>query len=277
MFRSLVGLTILGLFTTLTVGIAQNPPALKVQRTHYPLRTGDANTLAEVLGKHFKGDAEVLAAPKGTDNSLLITASPETTAEILKLLGQFDREPRMVELEIVTADLASKQSPFEKGSDEMEFTGPAEEVHAKLESLTKAGQLSAVKRVKLGAISGQVTKVDVGGNKPFRTGGQVGKGGFGSATYSYQPQGTTISVTPRIEGKNTISVELDLKESRTRGGDMGGAVGADEPPEFGTTTLSTRVIVPTGNAVVAQAVRTEGKAGPTVALVIVTARVTGDK
>jgi type II secretory pathway component GspD/PulD (secretin) len=280
MTKLIPALALIGLFAAFSVGPAQERQGDKVTRTHFTLKNGDAAVLAEVLNKHFKGDAEILALPPTSGNGLLISASPTVTTEVHKLLAQLDHGARAVEIEVSLVEVFAKKAPFEKDATEGDFTGTAAEVFAKLDGLGKTGQIGPVQRIKLMGVEGQPLTVTTGGNKPIVTGtvrgGKGAAGGFaGGTSVTYQQIGTTARATPRVTAEGVVVVDLDLKDSRVRvpEGAGAGAAGADEPPEFLNTTLASKVTVPPGRAVVAQAVRSEGKSGGTIALVIVTARV----
>src|SRR5690242_5783992 len=73
-----------------------NPARPKSHRLLYSLKHGDAPNLAAVMSKHFKGEAEVLAAPAGSGNALLISGLPSAVDDVVKLLGELDRDPKTV-------------------------------------------------------------------------------------------------------------------------------------------------------------------------------------
>lgn len=269
---SVAVLTLLGVITCLSSGPAQEPPAAKSQRSYVSLHNSDAAGLADVLAKHFKGDATILVLPPTSGNAILITAPPAITEEVLALLAKLDRAPRSIEIEVTMVEVFTKKAAFEKGA-EAEFTGPAAEVHARLKALNKASQLGVVSRIKVTAAEGQPVQVTTGGNKAITTGGAVGgKGGFATKSINYMPVGTTAKFSAKVAGDDTALVEVDLKDNRVKVGEAG-AAGADEPAEMTNTMLTTRVSVPAGRAVAVQAVRTAGKGGDTIALVIVQAKV----
>ena len=160
---AVVMLALLGGVLALKPSTAQSPkPASpdqapsKPQRTLYLVQNGDAAALAEVVGKLFKGEADVLAAPAGSGNAILISGPPASVAELVKLIEQLDRSPRSVEVEITLADLPKK--------DGAELT-PAE--LAKAADLAKAG---GGPRITLTAVEGQPVTSTSGGNRPVVSG-----------------------------------------------------------------------------------------------------------
>lgn len=268
----------------------QAQSAAKTHRTHYTARYLDAATLANVLNRHFKGEAEIAAVSGAIGNTLLISGSSEAIGEVTKLLEQLDQKPRTVEVEIVIADLASK-----KGADAKDVDVSGLEPLAKLEALTKAGQIGAVQRIKLTAVEGQPISSTTGGNKPIVSGTTVaGGGGFGGdgggfggppkdrgpgaagggpmvrRSISYHETGTTVKLTARIGAENVVALDLNVQDSKIRAPEAGDDIGA---AAFDNNTLSTKLNVPAGKAVAAQAVRTEGKGGGAMSLVIVTANI----
>ena len=238
-----------------------DPAPAKAQRAHYTVRHADPLILAEAVGAHFKGDATVIAAPAGSGHALLVSGSAAAVPEVVKLLEQLDKKPRTVEVEIAIAELPAAK-------DGKEWT-PADLVTALKDG---KGQ-----RIKLTAVEGQQVTTQTGGNKPFVSGMAAGpgfgKGGAGQRSISYQPVGTTVKMTPRVGADNAVALELNVQESKVRPPDAGDEAGA---PTMENNVLTTKLNVPAGRSVVAQSVRTEAKAGPTVSVVVVTARVVSD-
>lgn len=282
--KRLAAFSLLAGILALNPGTAQDPKSArpapdsaKVERASYAVRNADPAILAEVVGLHFRGEATLVAPPTGSGSTVLVSGSPAALAEVLKLLEQLDRKPRTVEVEIVIADL-----PAAKDGKEPAFDAAA------AEALVKDGK---GQRIKLTSVEGQQVSTQTGGNKPYVSGttvfggggrgGAGGGGGFpaggggGVATKSinYQAVGTTVKMTPRIGSENSVSLELSLQESKVRPPDAGDDSGA---VSMENNSLTTRVSVPAGKVVVAQSVRTEGKAGATVSVVVVTARVVDD-
>jgi hypothetical protein len=271
----------LGLFCCLTSllvlqkgGQAQQPappPDSKASRTLYLVKNGDPTALADVLNKYFKGEAEVFAVPPGSGNSLLISGSTNATKEIVKLLEELDRKPRMVEVEVVLAEISPKKADG-KDPTEFDLTGP--EVLTKLEALGKAGLVGSIQRITLTASEGQPIASTIGGNKPVTSAVVRGAGGFGGGpaqrSITYQSVGTTVRMTARIGTGNAISLDLDIKDSQVKAADPADEAGA---PVFDNTTLTTKLNVPVGRAVLAQGARAEVKSGRSATVVIVRARI----
>jgi hypothetical protein len=286
MTTRLPALALLGGLLTLPLGYAQDRPAqdrpnpfgkdraapfvagraeppVKGSRTLYVVKNGDASALAEVLARNFRGEATISALPSGS--ALLITAPQPVTAEVTALLDQIDRKPRTVEVEVALVEV-----PAPKDGKE-----PADVSAA--EALAKAGKGH---RIKLTSVEGQPVSSTAGANKPYVSASTVAApGGFGGdrapppravRSVSYQQVGTTVKLTPRIGSDNTVAVDLTVQDSKMQPPEAGGEPG---PVAMENNTLSAKLSIPAGRAVVAQAVRTEGKAGPTVAVVVVTARV----
>jgi hypothetical protein len=275
MTKRIVALALFGgLLTLAAAGHAQDKagqPAAKPQRTLYAVQNGDPVVLAEVLNKHFRGEAEVLAVPAGSGNALLISGAPAATAEVVKLLGELDRKPKTVEVEVILAEVPTRKADGKEAVD-ADFSGP--DALTKLEAMGKAGQTGPIQRIKLTAVEGQPVASTTGGNKPYTSGaaaagGFGGKGG-GGRSVSYQPVGTTIRMTARVGAGDAVMVDLNLSDSQVKPAEAGDDSGA---PTFDNSTLATKLTVAPNRPVVAQAVRAEAKSSRSVTLVIVTARV----
>ncbi|QJX00032.1 hypothetical protein [Frigoriglobus tundricola] len=233
-------------------GAPADPVPPKVQRAEYVVRNGDAAALAETVGQHFRRDAVVIAA----NGTVLISATPTLVPDVVKVLELLDRKPRTIEVEVTLAELPAPKAGAEPSAD------------AVLKDL--AGK-TAGQRIKLAAVEGQPVTSVTGGNKPYVSGTATGFGkGAAQKSIAYQPVGTTVKLTARVGPDDSVALDLDLRDSRIKAPETGDESGA---PTFENATLTTRLSVPAGKAVVAQAVRAEGKAGVTLTAVIVTARV----
>ncbi|WP_020472769.1 secretin N-terminal domain-containing protein [Zavarzinella formosa] len=246
------------------------PPPMKPQRVIFPIQNNDAASLAEMAGKLFKGDVEILASPSG--NSLVLSGPPASVDEALKMIEILDRSPRSVEVEIILAEVPKREGA--------ELT-PAE--IAKAADLVKAG---SGQRVTLTAIEGHPVSSTTGGNKPVVTSmtgggfdggpGGGGPGARGAApvrkSITYHSIGTTIQVTARVVTNDAITLDLSVQDTKLRPADSG-----DEASTGGmdTISLATKLNIQPGKTVVARAVRVEGKAGATVSVIIVSAKVIG--
>src|SRR5262245_9802097 len=81
----------------------------KGKRSVYFVEHGSAKELAVALGKHFKADIEVHAVADGPKPCLLITCPPDSVREILALLHELDAPPRLVEVEVLIAEVVPKK------------------------------------------------------------------------------------------------------------------------------------------------------------------------
>jgi hypothetical protein len=278
--KRLAALTLLCGILALNPGVAQerktsprDPVPTKRERASYLVQNADPAALAKMVGAHFQGDATLIAAPAGSGNAILVSGSSTTVPEVLRLLEQLDRSPRTVEVEITIAEMPAPK----------DGTDLSQAALAAAEALAKEGK---GRRIKLSSVENQEVTTQSGGSKPFTSGstvfggggGRGGPGGFGKdggggggpftqRSISYHQVGTTIKMTPRIGSENTIALDLHVQENKVRMAEEGG-----ESPSFDSNTLSTKLSLPAGKPVVAQTVRTEGKAGPTISVVIVTAR-----
>jgi hypothetical protein len=236
---------------------ADAPPR---RTTVYALRNADPGAVVQVLAGHFQGQAEVSAL----NSALVVSASPAVSDELTRLLAQIDRKPRTVMVEVVLAEVATRKGPDGK-EVEVDVTGDAA---GKLEALARSGQ-AALQRVSLTALEGQPVTSTTGGSRPVTTGSTVTATGLAQRSVSYQPVGTTVVLTARVGADGAVALDLNLTDKKVRPAEAGAEVTA---PATENATLATHLSVPAGQAVVAQSVRTDGKAGGTLAVVVVTAR-----
>jgi type II secretory pathway component GspD/PulD (secretin) len=265
--------------------LAQTEPAAKAKRTVYVVRHGAAKELATLLERHFKGDADVQVLPDAPSNCLLISAPPADFDEVVKLLDQLDRRPHAVAVEVLIAEAPSRKAEGDKsadqGLDERDFTGPVGQVLEKVEALHRKGQIQSLKRIQLTALENRPAQVLVGDNKPFVMSSTTTATGHVARMITYHQLGSEVRLTPRLTSEGQVQLDLTVQEAGAAYPDDGPQVGEDEnskpvrAPEFTTARLETKLDVPAGLAVAANAVQKGGKAGRGQTLVIVTARVEG--
>jgi type II secretory pathway component GspD/PulD (secretin) len=258
----------------LCAATADEPAPAKSKRLLYVVKHGQARPLAELLNKHFKGEIEV-EAPEAS-NCLLIRTSPAALGDIVKLLGQIDRRPRTVAVEVMLAErAAAKEAKAElvaKG-----LTGPVAEVEARLKELQRKGEITGLKRFRLTALEHQQASVMVGESKPFVAGMTVTPTGRVARTVFYRSLGTSLKLTLRVAPENKVMLDVDLQESQAIESEDGIVVGKDENgklvrrPDFTQDSLKTTLSIPSGHAVFGTGVTTE-KGRPRT-LVIVSARI----
>jgi len=255
----------------------------KNKRTFYVVKHGDAKGLAEVLAKHFKGDAEVQVLPDGPSNVLLISAAPAVFDDVVKVLAELDRRPQLVTVDVLVADVLLKKGDDGKAVqplDDKEFTGPVKDVQDKLNDLRKKGVVTGIKRIQLTAVEHQPASVAAAETKPFVMGVVTTATGQTIKQLTYRDLGTITRVKAGVAEK-AIVLELDLTDTRAHLPQDGTTVGKDEAgnkiiaPEFVSANVKTKLTIPTGEAVAAEGVKTEVKSGEVQTLVIVTARVGG--
>jgi hypothetical protein len=280
--RLLVAAAVGGLLVTLPVGHAQDrkttkteplPLAPKVQRLVYPLKGGDPAGPAEAIKRHLRGEVEVSVLP----HALVLSGDPAAVQEATKLLDQLDLPVKSVEVEVTIVEVATKGDAPGAPS-----TPSASEVMANLVELKKAG--AVVRQVRFTAVEGQGVLVQNGRNQPVVSGAALGGGraapggpGGGGAPFAqrsvtYQSVGTTVKAETRVGTDGAVTLDLSLQDAAARAAEPGDESGGGAPT-LETATLNTRVRVPPGQPILAEALRADTKAGRTTTLVIVTARV----
>jgi type II secretory pathway component GspD/PulD (secretin) len=262
---------------------SQDAPASKSKRIAYIVKYGDAKTLAGLLAKHFKSDADIQALPDGSSNCLLISAAPDVFDEVAKVLDQLDRRPQLISIEVTVADVLPKKGddgkPVAREINEKDFTGPAKDVRDKLDALQKDGALGSLRRIQLTAVENEPASAMVGETKPMITGITTTATGRTSRMMAYRQTGTKAAVTARATAENTVAVELDIEDARLYVPPDGIELGKDEngapvlAAEVVLSTLKGKLSLPSGQAAAAQGVKTLSKSGQTQTLIVVAARV----
>jgi type II secretory pathway component HofQ len=191
----------------------------------------------------------------------------------------------LVSVELVFAEVASKKTeaaqptPAEKELDAGELTGPMNQVLAKIETLKKTGRIGYLRRIQLAVTEGQQALVNIGETKPSVSGVNFTGTGRASRSVSYVKTGTMVKITPRVTPDKRVMIDLNLEDSGMRVPENGVSLGTDEnkqpipAAEMTTAKLDSKLSVRSGQALAAQVVQTETKAGQEQLFVIVAARI----
>jgi hypothetical protein len=261
-----------------------------VVRQVYAVRGGAAKELANALTLHFQAEPAFRAVPDAGSNTLLLSGPKAALDDALAALREIDRPARSVHVEVLCLELAAKAGG-EAGKDAKpldvgELSGTAREVRAKIRDLQQRGVISTIKIVELAALTGQSARTQVSESRPYVVGisgfgggrGGVGGGaGVTSRNIAYRNVGTSVQVRPEIGADGQITLDLHVEDSAMRAAEGGVAVGSDDKgaavpaTEFVTSTLETRVKVPSGQIVLAEGSKAGSKAGQAQTVILVTA------
>jgi type II secretory pathway component GspD/PulD (secretin) len=238
----------------------QERPAAEAKRGAYVVKYATAKDLAGLLAKQFKGAAEIQAGPEGTSNCLLVNAPPAVFDEIMKTLDLLDRRPHSVAVEVFVIELPAKKAD-DKGNrpDARDFSGTIDDVAGRLDAMMKNGQVAGVKRIQLSALEAQTGALMLGENKPFAT---------GANTITYRNVGTQVKVTPLVKADGLVLLDLNVQDSRARD-----STTVPGHPEFILTSLTDRISVGPGKAVLATNAKVTSKEGEGETFIVVGARV----
>lgn len=234
-------------------------------RRHYVLRNAEPAATAKLLEAHF-GRVGVVSP---TSRGVLVTSATKVE-EIAQLLEEIDQPLRQVAVVVTLAEVLSKDQLAD-------LKGTPDQLLARLEEMSRGGQ-ATLKRVTLTGAEGHPVTTSSGGDRPLVTrtmvaGGFGGKGGPGvppqpvvQRSVDYRQLTTTVKMTARVRADGAVSVDLSVKDLGAK------PPGEDGHPAVDVIDLTTRVTVPPGKAVVAQAVEEKDRAARTT-VVVVTARV----
>jgi hypothetical protein len=267
----------------------QDSSASKNTRMAYEVKYAEAKILADILGKHFKGEPafQVLADPQS--NFLLVSGPAHVLPEVAKLLEQLDRRPHVVSVELLIAEITLKKGaggkfvPADEEINEKELNGPSQKVLEKIDGLTKKGAIGGLKRIHLTVVEHQPTTAQIGEIKPRVTATVNTTDVDGRPRLlrmlDYRNAGAEVRLTVRVVDGKTVMMDLNLSESRLHIPEDGIPIGKDEAgtpiraTELIMTSLKANLSIPSGLAVAATGVQTDPKTGRAQFLVIVTARI----
>jgi hypothetical protein len=297
MYRTNAPLVMLCVILTLTFGLvsawgqdkdsprrARPADHGKTRHIAYVVQNGSARELADILAKHFKGEAEIQVLTDSPGQCLLISAARPVVDEVLKVLALHDRRRQMVTVEVLVAEFERNKADGAKKEtggtnlDTEQFKGPTDKVVANLEELHRKGKLSTLQRLQMTLVEGQPSSLLLGQSKPYVTGVTKTATGVLSRSISFRNLGTQLKATARVAAKDKIEIDLDLSESRAVPDDTI-VIGKDEAGtpiqamDFVTSKVTTKVSLVSGQAVAAEGVKTASKAGRAQTVVVVAATI----
>ena len=152
------------------------------------------------------------------------------------------RAPRAIAIEVLI--LSTKSSTEDEHT--VQFSGPTDEVAARLRELESKGQIVDIDRIRLTTLENQKVLVQAGRATPIASGRSLGgRGGPAQMSYQHQNLGTLISATARVDG-DAIVVELEVEKSQLER-HAGKPQADDEFVPLGTETFTSQVTVRIGN------------------------------
>jgi type II secretory pathway component GspD/PulD (secretin) len=258
---------------------ADDPPAAKNKHIVYVVKFGAAKDVATVLAKQFKGEAEIEALSDSPANCLLISASPAVFEEITKILGELDKRPMMVAIDLTVAEVSAKKGEDASALEEKDFTGPAQQVMPKFEALRRSGTLANIRRMQLTGVENKAASILSGETKSVVTGVHVTGTGMSTKSIMMRQVGTKVDATPRVAADKSIMLDLNVDESYLRVPDDAPVLGKDDTgapiraSETVMATLKTHLTLAPGQVVTVKMAQRDSKAGVGQTLVLVTARI----
>jgi type II secretory pathway component HofQ len=184
-----------------------------------------------------------------------------------------------VAVEVFVVELpAKKANDTGTGPDEKYFSGTIANVTKRLDVLMREGPVAGFKRIRLTTLEGQLSSLLLGETKPFVIGTSVAGTGITTKQITYRKIGTRVKVTPQVAADGSVTLALDMQDSRSRESATA-TVGKDEKgkvilaTEFIEASLSGKIRVASGMAVLARDTVVTSKAGQGEMLIVVGARV----
>jgi type II secretory pathway component GspD/PulD (secretin) len=214
-----------------------------------------ANTIVALFraeGRRERGDSlpSVAVVADTISNSLVVGGAPEALAVVRRLAAQLDRAAVMVRLEVVLGETLAKS---EKGGS---IVG-AEEIRKHMDVLARA---------ELTTLDNQPAFVQVGWRVPQITATTVTPRGVNNA-FTYHDEGTIVKFTPRVSADRSVTLLLDVKDSREGPKEEGVIVAAPSQGEpirnaaLENSELNTTVRIADGETIVLSGMSRAPKAG----------------
>lgn len=258
--------------------IGDDKPKSDLKRAMILLNHSAAKEVAEVLSKHFKGEAEIEPAPESTGNMLLIRATPDILQEIERTVAELDKRPKTIDIDVVLFDVITGKEDMEaekflKSIGETDLNAKIGVVAEQLEQLTKKNKLGQVRHLELTGFENRKLSAQLGEEKPFKTGVNVNPMGKQIANIQYRSVGVLVRATPRVSPENQVVVDFDIQDSRMHTPEDGVQIGTGPASEFVMTAFTSKMTIPSGKVVLAKGTRSISKSGNSVVWILVSAKI----
>jgi hypothetical protein len=122
----------------------------------------------------------------------------------------------------------------------------------------RRGQVTGVKRIQIRTLEGQPGSLMLGENKPFAMKNNI----------TFRNVGTQVKVTPQVMGDGSISLDLNVQDSRGRD-----SATVEGTTEFILTSLAGKISVAPGKATLAKDAKVISREGKGETVIVVGARV----
>jgi len=248
------------------------------------LNHAPAAEVAKALKEMFADDGAVLIVPELVSNALLISAVPGALEEVIRITEGLDRAPAMVVIELLVVQVKPK------GDEKADVAKPkagesataAGDLDAQLRALEKRGQVEILCRSCLATCSQQTALLKVGRREPRITGSAVNRTGSVNSTV-LENVGMTVSATPRVGDDKTITMEIDVDDSRFGPLEEGTPISVSSggettrTPRVETVGLHSTVAMRDGQTVLVGGRIVQSKSSRTEMAILVSARVIESK
>ncbi len=254
-----------------------NAPALDVVQTVNELIKNER----AVQGPGAPDGTVVLAEP--VTNSVIVSGEPERVHEVLRLVEQLDRTPRMVSVDVVIAAVKLPEGKTLLEGDQLgpRVTATREEVAKLVEKLVKTEGVEILARPSIMALDNQPAFIQIGERVPRPVLRNTKEG----PVFDVQLEnvGLIVGVTARTSPDGAVTMEIDVEKSQLAAQGEGVPVGADREgnvirsPRIRVLTAQTTVRVPSGEAALVGGLATKEGDQTVQLLVIVTPQVVETK
>ncbi len=210
--------------------------------------TDAANTLLQLLGQERKAapaDAarSVVIVPDAVSNSIVLGGPSEAVADVRKLIEELDRPAMMVQIEVVLADVPVDKPGAGPEPAKDEKTKPAAK-------MVRAGDLpqgaEVLVRAQLTTLENSPARLQMGSREPRITGSTASPRGRVNSL-DFENVGTVLALTPRVGPDRSVTLEIEVEDSRLGPREEGAAVAATPEGESvhtpGTDVFSAKATV----------------------------------
>jgi type II secretory pathway component GspD/PulD (secretin) len=255
------------------------------KRCVYRVKHLSATDLAETVNKLLVTEVTIAATsgvatsvatvvPDPISNSLVVGAEPDAIDGILDLIEELDRQPQMVSIEVLVAEVESTEE-----SDAALASISDQSISQLALELGKRPGLRTLARPRLAVLDGQSAFLRIGQRASRVTGLRIERTGQVRTTSTSEKVGLSMGFTVRINPDGLITMEIDLDQTDLGRADRGVPIATPskgEPiytPIEQTLKTQTTVSLADGQTAVLGQIGTRQGSRPTQLILLVSPRI----
>lgn len=205
------------------VSVLSTKDAAKYRREVYRLRAVPASELARTIEQVFRAEGKVVLkgvspqqaviVPDVMGNNLILSGPPEAVQEMGQLIEKLDHPPAMLRLEVVIAEGPSAAGSLPARASGHKAEPASKSAGQRLQRVPTPEQMEVLFRGEFSVLDNQPAHLQMGRRQARVISRTFTSAGMTNAT-TLDNVGTLVSVTPGVAPDKSVTLKLDVEDSR---------------------------------------------------------------